>query len=259
MKSASPKQRILIVDDELGLVRLMKLILEKTDRYQVHGETDPTAALDVAMRFQPDLILLDLIMPGMDGVELAARFRATSELQRKPIIFVSATVSRHEGRSGRIAGLPAIPKPLGMRELIEVVDASCPVPAPEQEDSGRARIPRPRGPRRGGRTPGTKKDDNLKDLLAQVHECVSGPDGTLAPASETKILNVNQDLRILSMTETWTYPPSGVLRLKIDRTEPDLAMRVTVSVNQGRGRYFAESKTRELLAYLRKQVAALTA
>ena len=73
----------------------MKLVLEKTDRYQVHGETEAANALETAVKFKPDLILLDLIMPGMDGRELAARFRATEWVcKTKPIIFVSAIVAK---------------------------------------------------------------------------------------------------------------------------------------------------------------------
>ena len=105
--------------------------------------------------------------------------------------------------------------------------------------------------------PGPKKDDNLKALMAQVLGCVSGPNGTLAPTCETKLLNVNQDLRILSMTESWTYAPGKVLHLKIDRAEPDFAILATVSVNDGNGLQFDGSRAEELLAYIREQVAAL--
>jgi CheY-like chemotaxis protein len=259
MKTTSPKQRILIVDDEKGLVRLMKLILEKTDRYQVLGETDAANALETAVKFQPDLILLDLIMPGMDGRELAARFRATEGLQTKPIIFVSAIVSRNEGIAARIAGFPAISKPVSMKELIQLVDASCPTLPRRKKSPGRALLSRRAAFRREAGTPASKKDANLKALIAQVLVCVSGPDGTLAPACETKVLNVNRSLRILSMTETWTYAPSKVLHLKIDRTEPDFSIVATVSVKDSAGREFDESGIGELLACIREQVALLNA
>jgi CheY-like chemotaxis protein len=259
VKTINPKQRILIVDDESGLVRLMKLVLEKTDRYQVHGETDPTAALGAAMSFQPDLILLDLIMPGMDGRELAERFRATEGLQTKPIIFVSAIVSKREGIAARIAGFPAISKPIGMKELIELVDASCPSPPRKKLLPARARLSRRKTLSRGKEKPDLKQDEKLKSLMEQVFRCVAGTDGALAPTCEAKILNVDQHLRILSMTESWTYAPSKVLHLKIDRVPPDLAVQATVSVNDGPGRHFGESETEELLAHIREQVAALTA
>ena len=260
MKTAKSKQRILIVDDELGLVRLMKVVLEKTDRYEVHGETDPAAALHTAVAFQPDLILLDLVMPGIDGRELAAKFRTTEALKTKPIIFVSATVSKHAGMATRIAGFPAIQKPLGMDELVQLVDASCPArlrakkkPTQRRRQSRRAIF------RREVEKPNLKQDNKLKALMAQIHECVSGSSGTLTPIGETKILNVNQSLRILSMIESWTYAPAKVLHVKIDRTDPDLAMFATVSVNDGPGRSFDESNTDELLAHIREQVGVLTA
>jgi DNA-binding response OmpR family regulator len=259
VKSMKPKQRILIVDDESGLVRLMKLVLERTDRYQVHGETDPTAALEVAMRFQPDLILLDLIMPGIDGRELAERFRATQGLQTKPIIFVSAVVPRSEGIASRIAGFPALAKPLGMNDLVALVDASCPAPPRAKQKPKRGRAASRTVSQRRGKKAKPKKDEKLKALIARVFACVSGAGGTLAPTRESKILNVDRKLRILSMTETWTYAPSKVLHLRIDRAKLDLAICVTVSVNTGTGRQFEESEPEELVAHIREQVALLTA
>ncbi len=63
------KPRILIVDDEPSFIRLLKLVLERTGRYSVRKEGDATKALEVALEFQPDLILLDFVMPKVDQVE----------------------------------------------------------------------------------------------------------------------------------------------------------------------------------------------
>jgi hypothetical protein len=59
------------------------------------------------------------------------------------------------------------------------------------------------------------------------------------------------------MSESWTYAPSKVLHLKIDRTEPNLATVVTVSVNDEKGERFDESKIEDLLAHISAQVAIL--
>jgi CheY-like chemotaxis protein len=198
-------------------------------------------------------------MPGMDGREVAAKLRSTEALKTKPIIFVSATVSKHDGMATRIAGFPAIQKPLGMDELVQLVDASCPARLRGKKPSQRRRQSRRAAYRRGVEKPNLKQDNKLKALIAQVVECISGSGGTLTPICETKILNVNQSLRILSMLESWTYAPSKVLHVKIDRTEPDLATVATVSVNDGSGRAFDESQTDELLAHIREQVVVLTA
>ena len=69
-------KRILVVDDEPSVTRNLKLNLESSDGYDVFAENHAANALTAARIFRPDLILLDVIMPGMDGGDVAARLRA---------------------------------------------------------------------------------------------------------------------------------------------------------------------------------------
>lgn len=78
------KHRILIVDDEHAITRMVKLNLESTGRYEVRGENSSVNALAVAREFRPDLVLLDVIMPGADGGEIAARMKMTPSCGRCP-------------------------------------------------------------------------------------------------------------------------------------------------------------------------------
>src|ERR1700736_6423331 len=98
------KQRILIVDDELGFTRMLKILLEKTGRYEVKTENDEIQTLETAAQFRPDVILLDLVMPKMDGGSLARQMKADPRLQQTPILFLSASVSKREGNMAQIAG-----------------------------------------------------------------------------------------------------------------------------------------------------------
>lgn len=95
------KRRILIVDDEPGFIKLLKLTLERTGRYQVWEENDPTKAVDAAMKFMPDLILLDFLMPKIDGGRIAEQIRADPHLRKTPIVFLSATVVERVGQPMR--------------------------------------------------------------------------------------------------------------------------------------------------------------
>jgi len=110
------KTRILIVDDEPGFTRLLKLVMH---RYEIREENDPTRALETARAFRPDLILMDVIMPGIDGGNLAAQCRADVMLQRIPIVFRTAVVSPREAgeTSKEIGGFPFLAKPVSPEAL----------------------------------------------------------------------------------------------------------------------------------------------
>lgn len=122
------KRRILIVDDEQGLVRLLKLTLERTGRYEVLEESDATKALEVAVEFKPELVLLDLVMPKIDGGRLALQIRADPQVRQTPILFLSATVLKREGWPTEIDGIPALAKPIGVAELLDAIEANLPEP-----------------------------------------------------------------------------------------------------------------------------------
>jgi CheY-like chemotaxis protein len=110
------ERRILIVDDDRDSTRLLKLLLEKTGGYVVHEENDAAKALRSAHNFRPHLILLDIMMPQRDGVELTSEIDADPQLQRTPIIFLTALGDARAGL--RIQGYPVLAKPINVPELI---------------------------------------------------------------------------------------------------------------------------------------------
>lgn len=123
-KDTSQVRRILAVDDEESFTRLIKINLEATKRYRVLAENDPTAALPVAIHFKPDLILMDVMMPGLDGGDVAQLFSQHPDLRDVPIIFLTATVKHSEvdARRGEIGGLHFLSKPVSIRELLQCLD-----------------------------------------------------------------------------------------------------------------------------------------
>jgi CheY-like chemotaxis protein len=114
------KQRILIVDDESGFIRLLKMALEKTPRNRGGDQHDPTRALETARKFRPDLVLLDFVMPKAHGGDVAAEIRADPRFRETPILFLSGTVRKREG--AQIAGFEALAKPIGLDELLAAID-----------------------------------------------------------------------------------------------------------------------------------------
>ena len=118
------KKRILIIDDEASFTRLLKLNLHHTGRYTAETVNDPDQALAVAREFSPDLILLDVMMPRVDGGELASRLLASSKFKTTPIVFLTAAVKRNEVSShhGSVGGLPFIAKPVDLKEVIDCIE-----------------------------------------------------------------------------------------------------------------------------------------
>src|SRR2546423_8409805 len=94
------KKRILVVDDRASNTRLLKLHLERTNDYVVREENDANAALSAATEFEPHLILLDVMMPGMDGGALAACFQANAKLKAVPIVFLTPAVPKGQIKAG---------------------------------------------------------------------------------------------------------------------------------------------------------------
>lgn len=112
--------RILMVDDEEGFTKLAAMTL--TD-YEIRGEDDSAHALAAAQEFKPDLILLDVIMPGLDGGDVAAQIRAEPRLRNVPIIFLTAMVTEGE-RAARpdFGGFPFIAKPVTPERLADCIE-----------------------------------------------------------------------------------------------------------------------------------------
>jgi CheY-like chemotaxis protein len=90
------KKRILVVDDRASDTRLLKRYLEGTDEYVVREENDATAALSAGEEFQPHLILLDVLMPGIGGAELAVCFETSTKLKAVPIVFLTSVVTKEQ-------------------------------------------------------------------------------------------------------------------------------------------------------------------
>ena len=118
------KKKILIVDDEVGFTRVVKLNLDATGKYDVMVENKGAEALDAVQSFKPDLIFLDIIMPDVEGSEVARQIKADPKLKDIPIVFLTATVTRQEVGAGRglIGGLAFLAKPVHVQDLVNCIE-----------------------------------------------------------------------------------------------------------------------------------------
>jgi len=118
------KSRILVVDDEPNLSAIVRLFLEKTGRFEVRVENRPAQALAAAREFRPNMILLDVDMPGKDGGAVSVELQAEPALRGVPILFLTSLISRAEAgeRETVRGGMRFLAKPVNAKILVEVVD-----------------------------------------------------------------------------------------------------------------------------------------
>jgi len=126
-EATNSKSRVLIVDDDSRFAHSAKLFLEHTENYLACALSEPRRALETARSFKPDLVVVDLIMPEANGLEIALQLEADWALHEVPIVFVTALITREEARDGRrINGHRVVPKPTRGFDLIKLVEESLP-------------------------------------------------------------------------------------------------------------------------------------
>jgi CheY-like chemotaxis protein len=117
------KKKILIVDDEVSITKLLKFALERSERYLVQTQNEGKGALTAVRSFLPDLILLDVNLPDMTGGEIEAQLQEDASLKAIPVVFLTGMVSQEEIQEGlTISGRPALAKPIDLEKLVDCVE-----------------------------------------------------------------------------------------------------------------------------------------
>jgi len=115
------KKRILLIDDDPSFTRMLKLNLEETGAYEVRAENKGAQGLAAARQFNPDLILLDVVMPDMNGGEVTFDIENDRNTKDIPIVFLTATAKKKEDE-GIIGSRTIIAKPVTVEEVIDRVE-----------------------------------------------------------------------------------------------------------------------------------------
>ncbi len=118
-----PKKTVLAIDDEKDLIELIRYNLER-EGFQVKDARDGESGLELAVQEKPDVVLVDLMLPGIDGLEVCRRLRNDSRTASIPLIMLTAK----SGEADRVVGLELgaddyITKPFSPRELVARVKA----------------------------------------------------------------------------------------------------------------------------------------
>ena len=115
---------VLVIDDEKDLLELVRYNLEK-EHVDVITASDGQSGLEIALQHKPDLVLLDLMMPGMSGLEVCRQLRGDSRTTRVPIIMLTAKAAETDKIVGLEMGADDyITKPVSVRELVARVRAA---------------------------------------------------------------------------------------------------------------------------------------
>jgi CheY-like chemotaxis protein len=117
------KIRVLVIDDEASFTKMVKLNLEDAGDYAVQTLNESRKSIEVAREFNPQVILLDVVMPEMDGGDVANNLRTRTATKGIPIIFVSAMVSQRESNSGfyESGGEHFLAKPVTTETLCDAI------------------------------------------------------------------------------------------------------------------------------------------
>jgi CheY-like chemotaxis protein len=122
----SELRRVLLIDDEQDVTDSLSMNLEATGEFEVKAINDPRQALDTAREFSPDVIVLDVVMPGMDGGDVQAALHADPTLKNTPIVMVTALVSNNDTSGGTVesGGVHMLAKPVRLETLLPLLRGS---------------------------------------------------------------------------------------------------------------------------------------
>jgi two-component system OmpR family response regulator len=216
-----PERRILVVDDEDNL-RSMLVAALKYEGYDVVQAADGAAGLRAVKETRPDLIVLDVMMPNLDGFGVVKRLREAGD--RTPVIFLTA----RDAASDRVTGLNLggddyLPKPFSLEELVARVEAVS---------------------RRFEREPSARETYTVADLVLDdvAHRVTrGGAEVSLSPTEYNLLRHLMRNTgRVLSrgqlLESVWGYSPDddsgvvetyiGYVRRKVDTVEPKLIQTV---------------------------------
>jgi len=128
------KKKILIIDDSKPLCQMMQAMLQENGPFEVRAESNPNLAIAAAGNYQPDLIILDILMPEVDGVTVAIHLRSDPILKDIPVMFLTAVAEQDDLIFGnKIAGYQVVTKDVSTEKLIEAINKNFDGTNPQQE------------------------------------------------------------------------------------------------------------------------------
>ncbi len=114
-------KRVLLIDDQSGITRLLKLTLQRKGGHTVQEENDSALAWATAQEFQPDIVFCDIDMPDVDGGQVARQIHSDPLLAHVPIVFLTTLIGADE--AGKvIGGYPYLAKPVAVSSVLRCIE-----------------------------------------------------------------------------------------------------------------------------------------
>ena len=115
-----PLERICYVEDDEDIQRIVRMSLERVGKMKVEVVSDPNQAIAVMARFKPDLVMLDWMMPGMDGPTLFRKMKQDPQTAALPVVFITAKATQRDlDELMKMGAVGTISKPFAPKELPE--------------------------------------------------------------------------------------------------------------------------------------------
>jgi CheY-like chemotaxis protein len=116
-------KKILIIDDEADICNFSKRVLDRTGKFETLVSQDSEKGLEIARNDKPDLILLDINMPNMDGGAVAQELSESQFTSSIPIVFITALLKKDEvDQEGKVNKHFFLPKPISSDELVNKIE-----------------------------------------------------------------------------------------------------------------------------------------
>jgi CheY-like chemotaxis protein len=130
MAAVAPRKRtrvVLVVEDDKPIGELLTSIINDEEGYLAIHLTRPSQALEAMKEVKPDLLVLDVSLPGMSGIELYDRVRRDERLKNIPVMFETALYGDYRGEFKRRGIKTVIEKPFDVNEIVKTVHKLAPV------------------------------------------------------------------------------------------------------------------------------------
>ena len=120
------KKVVVIGEDDAPIATLLRDSINDEDGYQAVVVSDGALVLETVRQVHADLLILDIMMPGLNGFEVFDRVRADTDIRDMPVLFVSAATSQYDGDFAQRGIKDVISKPFDLNDLLDRVRVLCP-------------------------------------------------------------------------------------------------------------------------------------